>query len=102
MPCDIIWLKNAEADMDALFEFYQTKSGRAALHIHNGIIDEAGRLANNPFMAPIESLITKPAKAYRSLVVSKGRFKVIYFVEDQTVYIARVWGCLQDSQNLKL
>jgi plasmid stabilization system protein ParE len=102
MPYDIIWLKNARGDMNALFEFYRTKSHRAALHIHNGIIDETDRLANNPFMAPLEPSVTKPSKIYRSLTVSKGRFKVIYFVEDTTVYIARVWGCPQNRQNLNL
>jgi hypothetical protein len=75
MPCDVIWLKNVRADMNALFEFYRAKSYQAAMHIYNGIIDETDRLANNPFIAPIEPLITKPAKTYRSLVVFRDGLK---------------------------
>jgi plasmid stabilization system protein ParE len=101
MRYKVVWLEKAQTDMDALFEFYRPKSVQAALKIHNGIIDETDRLANNPFMAPIEPLITKTVKTCRSLVVSGGLFKVVYFVEDGTVYIARVWACKQNWQNLK-
>jgi plasmid stabilization system protein ParE len=101
MPCNIIWLTRAQIDMDALYKFYSRKSEQAAVNIHNGIIDETDRLANNPCMVPIEPAITKAQKTYRSLVVSNGRFKVIYFVENETVYIARVWGCKQDDSKLK-
>jgi plasmid stabilization system protein ParE len=101
MPCNIIRLTRAQIDMDALYEFYSHKNVRAAVNIHNGIIDETDRLANNPYMAPIEPAITKTQKTYRAPVVSNGRFKVICFVENETVYIARIWGCKQNGKQLK-
>ena len=100
MSIDVIWLESAKYDLDRLYNYYVEKSISAAVRMHNGIIDESKRLANNPEMAPIDSLIRKPSKKYRSLLVSKGRFKVVYFVENKTVKIARVWGCRQNPKKL--
>ena len=101
MPFKISWLEPAKRDLDRLYNFYLDKSVSAAVRIHNGIIDESEKLANHPEIAPIDPSIQKPSKTYRALVVSKGRFKLIYFVEDKTVVIARVWGCRQNTAKLE-
>jgi plasmid stabilization system protein ParE len=100
MLCNVIWLDSAQMDMDALYEYYRENSIAVAVRIHNGIIDETDLLIHNPYLAPVEPCCAKHLKTYRSLVVSKGKFKVIYFVENQTIYIARVWACKQNPDNI--
>ena len=38
---------------------------------------------------------------YRSLVVSKGRFKVTYFVAHERINIVYVWSCRQNPQMVR-
>ena len=101
MSFNVIWLEPAKCDLDRLYNYYLDKSVSAAVRIHNGIIDESERLANHPEIAPIDPSIQKKSKTYRALVVSKGRFKLIYFVENKSVIIARVWGCRQNPKKLR-
>ena len=100
MSFDIIWLESAKSDLNRLYNYYADKSISVAVRIYNGIIDESERLSNYPEIASVEPLIQKPSKTYRSLVVSKGRFKLVYFVENKLVIIARVWGCWQNPKKL--
>lgn len=88
--------------MERLYGYYLQKNVNIALKLHNGIIDETDKLASQPYIAAVEPAIKKPSKTYRSLVVSKGNYKVIYFVESEKVIIARVWGCRQNPKKLKL
>ncbi len=101
MLYDVIWLESAGADMDALYDYYVQKSVKVAGKMYNGIIDEVDRLAYNPRMAPVDFLLQNSIKEYRSLVVSKGRYKVVYFIEKTSVYIVHIWSCRRDPEKLK-
>jgi len=46
-------------------------------------------------MAALEPLLSGRAYPYRGLVVRR-LFKVIYYVENDTIIIADVWDCRQD------
>ena len=50
-------------------------------------------------MAPIESLLEDRDKVYRALVVDK--YKIVYYVENNIIYIAAVWDCRQNTEKLK-
>ena len=78
------------------------KAYNSAVKIFNGIIDESEILILNPQIAPVEKSLLNKSKIYHSLVVSKGKYKVIYFVENKIIYIARVWNCLQNPKNYAL
>lgn len=97
---NIIWMPEALDDMDAMFEYYVKKDPKAAITMYNGILDDVDLFAANPFIGAIEPLIYKPLKTYRSLVVSKGKNKIIYYVENETIYIARIWDCRQNPDKL--
>jgi hypothetical protein len=46
-------------------------------------------------MGPIEWDLSEKDEEYRSLLVRKY-FKIIYFIENENIYIAAVWDCRQD------
>jgi len=100
MPYNIIWLQEAREDMEELYNFYAEKSIRSATRIYNEILEEADILIYHPNVAAIEQLLNGFTKTYRSLVVSKGKYKLVYTMENNTIYIIRVWNCNQNPEKL--
>jgi plasmid stabilization system protein ParE len=64
----------AESDLDEIFDYYADKSVNAATKICNSILEEITILSDFPLIAPIEPLLSKQVKAFRSLVVFSGRY----------------------------
>lgn len=94
----IFWLEFAEEDLDSIYHFYaKDKSIKAAYKIYNEILDAAESLADFPQKAAIELGLSEEGEEYRSLIVRK-HFKLIYFVEAESIYIAAVWDCRQNPQ----
>ena len=100
MQYNIIWLQEAREDMEELYNYYAEKSTRSATRIYNEILEEAEILIHHPNVAAIEQLLNGFAKTYRSLVVSKGKYKLVYTMENSTIYIIRVWNCNQNPEKL--
>ena len=98
MPYNIIWLQEAREDMEELYNYYAKKSIRSATRIYNEILEEADILIHHPNVAAIEQLLNGFTKTYRSLVVSKGKYKLVYTIENSTIYIIRVWNCNQNPE----
>lgn len=98
----ILWLELAEEDLDSIYQFYaKDKSTKAAYKIYNEILDAAESLADFPQMASIELDLSEVGEEYRSLIVRKY-FKLIYFIEEESIFIAAVWDCRQNPQtNIK-
>ena len=90
----------SKVDLDMIYNYYLQIDANVAVRIYNGILDDSGILTYQPLIAPFEQTI-KPSEKYRSLVVSKGRFKLIYYVADNTVKIVCVWGCRQNPARLR-
>ena len=61
------------------------------------ILNAADTLSNFPQMAPIEQELSDFDEEYRSLVVHK-HFKIIYFIECDSIFIAAVWDSRQNPQ----
>lgn len=94
----LLWLQLAEEDLDSIYQFYSTeKSIKTATKFYNDILDAAEKLINFPFIAAIESVLSEEEAEYRALVVRK-HFKIVYFIENETVYIAAVWDCRQNPE----
>jgi len=92
----ILWLELAEEDIESIYQFYaKNKSIKAANKIYNDILDATDSLANFPQMAPIVSDLSDYEEEYRSLVVQK-HYKIIYFIEHDSIYIAAVWDARQN------
>jgi len=52
----------------------------------------------NPYMASIDPLFEERAKTYRSIIINR-RSKMVYYIEDETIYIAAFWDCRKDPTN---
>lgn len=101
MIYQIVWSPNALKDMEELYDFYAAKNPKAAARIYNGILDEVVILEKNPNLGPVEDALKHRSKSYRYLVVSQGRFKALYFLEADVIYIAGIWNCKQDINKMK-
>ncbi|MCL1933911.1 MAG: type II toxin-antitoxin system RelE/ParE family toxin [Candidatus Azobacteroides sp.] len=97
---NIVFSDLAFEQLESIYNYLQTKSNCAGTIIHNYILDEIERLRNFPQMAPIESELIGFVHTYRSLVVKKT-YKIVYYIENDTVYIAALFDCRQDPQKLK-
>jgi len=96
---EIRWTSNAIKDLRLIYQFYLTKSEKAANAIYNEIIDNVNILKDFPQIAQIEPLLEKRTKTYRSLVV-RSMFKVIYSIETGIVNIAAIWDCRRSPEKL--
>jgi len=97
---NIIFSDLALEQLESIYNYLQTKSDKASVFIHNHILDEIERLSDFPQMAPIEPELIGYSNTYRSLVVEKS-YKVIYFIEDDSIIISALFDCRQDPQKLK-
>ena len=59
------------------------------------------QLTKHPEIAAKEQQLIDNEKKYRSLVVLQGNYKVIYYFENEIIYIARVWNCRQNPEKLR-
>ncbi len=97
----LVWTPESVKDLDKIYDYYATKSLRAAAILYNSIIDEAEILKSQPYIAAIEQLSNELPQTFRSLLVSKCKFKVIYYVKDDEIHIVYVWNCRQSPKKLK-
>ena len=96
----IEWLAGAERSLDEAYEFLETVSPVAAAKMYNNIMDDVLRLATMPLIGPVEPWLDEEPVTFRSFVSCK-RYKIVYDIEDDNVFIADVWDCRQDPEKLK-
>lgn len=99
----IIWLSEAAKSLEAIYDFYSSKSARAANKIIADIYNATLSLSEQPFMGPVEPALRELTGTYRSLVVRR-LFKLIYRIDEdsQVVVIVSIWDCRQDPERLKI
>lgn len=95
----IVWLPMSQRHLKRIYKFISKKNEQAAIKTHNKLLDATESLPQFPQMAPIEPLLEDCDKAYRALVVDK--YKILYYFENNTIYIAAVWDCRQSTKRLK-
>jgi plasmid stabilization system protein ParE len=98
----INWSLMASKDFAKLYRWYASKSEKAAKKMFNTLLEKTDRLSSNPYMAPKEPNLYGLPITFRSLVVVDGKFKVIYFIEEDAVHIAYVWDCRQNPQRMRI
>lgn len=92
MVTKLEWSAKAQTNLNKIFIFYKKKSEQAAIKLFNKLLDAADTLLIFPEAGKVEPMPGDISTCYRSLVVEK-HFKLIYFVEKDTVRIAAVWDC---------
>jgi len=96
----LIWTVFAAEQLESIYLFVKKKSEKAAVAVYNSILDETDSLLHFPEMAQIEPLLSDLAETYRSLVVL-NTYKVVYYIEDGTIFIVAVFDCRQSPEKLK-
>lgn len=97
----IEWLDNAREDMLALFAWYEKKSSNIAVKMYNTIIDDVERLSQNPLMGRTEPLLEGLEYEFRTIVSTSRIYKIIYFIDHETVFISRIWDCRQKPSRMR-
>lgn len=96
----VTWLPIAQLDLESIYQFYLPKSEQVAIDIWNRLLDSTEPLKTFAYAGPIEPLLENREKEYHSLVVEK-HFKLIYYLEDNNIYITAVWDTRRDPEYLK-
>ena len=68
----------------------------AAKRMRNSFEEVLVRLKDNPFQFPLDQTFAKLGLSYRKALFDK-RYKVLFLVEDDTVYIDSVIDCRQQT-----
>ena len=93
----IKFLIAAEEHLDDIYYYIAEKSEQAAIKLYNDFLDEIERLRDFPQIAAIEPLLINESRTFRSLVV-RHTYKVIYYIEGDTIYIAAIWDYRQSPE----
>jgi len=93
----IKFLIAAEEHLDDIYNHIAEKSEQAAIKLYNDFLDEIEILQNFPQIAAVEPLLINEPQNFRALVV-RHNYKVIYYIEKDTIYIAAIWDCRQSPE----
>ena len=101
-PLTIRWNNDAVDKFVELAQWFKEHIGeKAASKFIDGIMHSIDLLTINPQLGFIEPELSGRSKQYRCLIEHK-RFKIIYFIENNAIYIADIWNCSQDHSNSKI
>jgi len=93
------WTDKAKLDIKEIFIFYsEIASKKVAKSITKNIVKRSLDLKLNPYLGVIEEYLIHRTKNYRSIIY--GKYKIIYFVENESVNIAAVFDCRQNPIKL--
>ena len=98
----VILLPKALSRLDEIFDWVKTTSSEsAAAKVYNSILDELEILEKQPRIAALETALADLPKQFRSLIINR-KYKAVYYIEEQknTVFIATIWDCRQNPDNL--
>jgi plasmid stabilization system protein ParE len=95
----VILLPKALENLNKIYRFISNVNERAAAETYNAILDKVELLKSFPAIAPLEPLLVGCKRQLRALLVKKI-YKVIYYIEGETIYISNVWDCRQNPQRL--
>lgn len=96
----IKFLIAAEEHLDDIYNSIAGNNEHAAIKLYNDFLDEIERLRSFPEMAAIEPVLDNEPQKFRALVV-KHNYKVIYYIQRDTIYIAAIWDCRQNPKTNK-
>lgn len=99
MEIEVIWTEPALDELNEIYNYiFEQRSEKAADKVSNAIVDATERLSKFPQLGGVEEQLNGRKKTYRSLI--EGYYKIIYYVEENNVYIALIWDCRQNPLRL--
>lgn len=97
----IVWMPEALDIMENIRRYlHQNDAPRAAARLIGQFRRQAGLLEENPNLGSVEPLLAEMPGNYRSLIVRK-RYKLIYFIDKETIYIDTIYDCRQSPSRLR-
>ena len=93
----LVFTNTALTDLDSIYYFREQPTAKRLV---KSILNEIKILEVYPEIAPIDELFIDQIKPIRSLVVAKGWYKILYFTENEFVYISRIWDCRQNPMSV--
>jgi len=100
MKLKLLFAPEALEDMENIYYYYAERNEVYAVEFYNQIIEAAEQLQYFPQIAQKELLLKEYPEEYRSLVV-QNNYKLVYFVENETVNVVAVFDCRQNPQKMK-
>lgn len=95
-----IWLDDALTNIQTIHNFYSPLNPSFANKIVKEIFEETAILENYPQIAPVELYIEEKKIEFRSLILVKGRIKVIYYIKNNNIMIATILDCRQNISSI--
>ena len=94
----IIWTDSAQQSQDAAADYIFDEFGAMPLlDFYNNLDEIEANLIAFPEMGKVEPLLQDRSKLYRSIVASKYN-KIIYFLEDNTIFIVDFWDTRREPK----
>lgn len=95
----VIWSLKAQQSFieiaDYIFEFF---GDNAKDNFRDEIFAVTKQLEKMPNLGKAEPLLISNPKSYRSIVINKHS-KMVYFIENESVYIADIWETRKEPLN---
>lgn len=93
MEYNLFWLRRASNELDEIYQFYgELASEQVARRRIGKIIEAVNHLQTMPYLGRKDEEF-EHIRAYRYLIVLT--YKVYYFIEGDTVFVASIWDCRQ-------
>lgn len=96
----IEWSALAERQLRSIYDYYYVKASPSiAKKLINKIVAKAFTLKKSPFIGQKEELLIDYPEDFRYLV--EGNYKIIYWIQQQSITIAAVFDCRQNPVKMK-
>lgn len=94
------WTAKAKKDLKDITKYLKKETSKGfASKQRNDIKHYADLLGPNPLLGFQEPLLENEPEGFRSLIHSN--YKIVYYIENGHIYIARIFDCRQDPNKLK-
>ena len=96
----VVWLEQADMALSHTVDYIASEYGEMAKEKFMCKVDEVGvLLADNPYLGPVEPLLSDLPSGYRSVVVAKLN-KIVYRINNNRIEIADFWDCRREPDTL--
>ncbi len=97
----IEWLDTAREDLFSIYGWYAKESLEAATNLFRKIVESVDALCGNPRMGHREMLLEDFEYEFRTMLTVSRNYRIIYFLDEDTIFIFRIWDCRQNPRTLK-
>ena len=97
---NIIWTNPAIDELGKTIRYITNNYGNKSVAKFNRQLAKSIKMiSNNPQSAPKELLLENEEEEFRSIVINRLN-KLVYYIDNNTLYIADIWDCRRAPKNL--